>query len=279
MKTRLLGVLFIGITCLFLLQSVSSGRAASGGQDRTGAPGSLGTCIACHANNGSFSNPQLEVIVRDAMGALVTSYVPGDEYALEFKVTSGGTPSGYGMQAVVLDASNANTGDFLTTLTLNTQLSAIGNGRVFVEHQGRSATGTFIATWEAPAAGTGDVTIYGVGMAVNGSGTLGDNTSATVPVVLSESPASSINDLNKEESSWKIFPIPNNGGFNITNKEETGTVNVQVYDLQGRSVHSENVVLDHLGTHFLYCKDLIPGIYIVEMQSEKSQHTQQMIVK
>lgn len=27
MKTRLLGVLFIGITCLFLLQSVSSGRA------------------------------------------------------------------------------------------------------------------------------------------------------------------------------------------------------------------------------------------------------------
>jgi hypothetical protein len=279
MKTRLLGVLFIGITCLFVLQSVSSGRAASGGQDRTGAPGSLGACTACHANNGAFSNPQMEVIVKNAMGAVVASYVPGDTYTLEFNVSSGGTPNGYGMQAVVLDASNANTGDLLTTSTANTQLSTIGNGREFVEHQGRSGTGMFVATWEAPAVGTGDVIVYGVGMAVNGSGTAGDNTSSTTQVILTESPASSIDDLNIEESSWKLFPIPNDGGFNITNKDETGPIMVQVYDLQGRSVYSENVVLDHLGTHFMYCKDLVSGIYVVKMQGEKTSGTQRMIVR
>lgn len=279
MKTRLLGFLFTGITCLFVLQSVSSGRAASGGQDRTGAPGSLGACTACHANNGAFSNPEMEVVVKDAMGVVVTSYVPGDTYTLEFNVSSGGNPNGYGMQAVLLDASNANAGNLLTTTTANTQLSTISNGREFVEHQGRSTTGMFIATWEAPAAGTGDVLVYSIGIAVNGAGTSGDNTSPTVQTVLSESPASSIDDLNIEASNWKIFPTPNNGGFNITNKNETGSISVQVYDMQGRSVYSENIVLDHNGNHFMYCKDLIPGIYAVEIQGETTRETQQMIVR
>ena len=118
---------------------------------------------------------------------------------LEFNVSSGGNPNGYGMQAVLLDASNANAGNLLTTTTANTQLSTISNGREFVEHQGRSTTGMFIATWEAPAAGTGDVLVYSIGIAVNGAGTSGDNTSPTVQTVLSESPASSRDDLHIEE--------------------------------------------------------------------------------
>lgn len=280
MKTRLLGVLFIGITFLFVLQSASGGRAAVGGQDRTGAPGALGSaCTACHANNGAFTNPQMGVVVKNAMGTVVTDYVPGDTYTIEFNVTSGGTPSGYGMQAVILDAANANVGDLLSTTTANTQLSTIANGREFVEHQGRSSTGTFIATWTAPVVGTGAVTIYGIGMAVNGSGTAGDNTSSTTQVVLSESPASSVDDLNREESSFNIFPSPNNGAFNVTNRAEKGPITVQVYNLEGRSVYSENVVLDHNGSHFIYCKNLVPGIYVVEMQSEKTRQVQQMIVQ
>jgi hypothetical protein len=279
MKTRLLGVLFIGITFLFVLQSASGGRAAVGGQDRTGAPGSLGACTACHANNGSFSSPQIGIVVKDAMGTTVTDYVPGDTYTLEFSVTSGGTPNGYGMQAVVLDGSSANTGDLLATTTANTQLATTTNNREFVEHQGRSSTGMFIATWEAPAVGTGDVTVYGIGMAVNGSGTAGDNTSSTTQFVLSESPASGIDDLNREESSFDIFPMPNDGTFKVRNKGITGPITIQVYNLEGRSVYSEDLVLDHNGSHFLYCKNLIPGIYVVEMQGEKTRQTQQMIVR
>jgi hypothetical protein len=279
MKTKLLGVLFIGITFLFVLQSASGGRAALGGQDRTGAPGALGNCTACHANNGSFSNPQMGIIIKDATGTTVTSYVPGDSYTLEFSITSGGTPNGYGMQAVILDASNVNAGDMLSFSTANTQLSTIANGRQFVEHQGRSTSGMFTATWEAPVTGTGDVIIYGIGMAVNGSGTLGDNTSPTAQVALSESPASSIDDLYRNMASFNIFPMPNNGAFNVTNKGETGAVTIEVYNLEGRSVYSENLVLDYNGSHMLYCKNLVPGIYVVEMQSEKTRETQQMIVQ
>ncbi len=279
MKTRLLGVLFIGITFLFVLQSASGGRAAVGGQDRTGAPGSLGACTACHSNNGAFSSPQIGVVVTDAMGATVTSYVPGDTYNLSFTVTSGGTPVGYGMQAVILDAANANTGDLLTTTSANTQLASITNGREFLEHQGRSSTGVFTATWEAPVTGTGDVTVYAAGMAVNGSGTAGDNTSPTAQLVLSESIPSSIDDLDREAASFNIFPMPNNGAFNFTNKDMTGFVKIQIYTLEGRSVYSENLLLDHNGSHFIYCKHLVPGIYIVEMENEKTRKTQQMIVQ
>ncbi|WMX12585.1 MULTISPECIES: choice-of-anchor V domain-containing protein [unclassified Aureispira] len=280
MKTQLLGVLFFGVACLFILQSASGGRAAIGGQDRTGAPGALGTnCTACHANNGAFSNPQINITVSDASGTAVTSYVPGDTYTISFNVTSGGTPSGYGMQAVILDAANANAGDFLTTTTSNTQLSSISNGREFVEHQGRSGTGVFTATWEAPATGTGAVTVYGIGMAVNGSGTAGDNTSPTEQVVLSESTVSPVNDLNREEASFDIFPIPNDGSFVFTNKGESGPITIQVYNMEGRSVYSENVILNHGVSHSIYCKNLVSGIYVVEMQGVKTRQTQQMIVQ
>lgn len=279
MKTQLLGVLFIGITFLFVLQSASGGRAASGGQDRTGAPGSLGACTACHANNGSFSNPQIGIVVKDGSGSTVTSYVPGDTYTLEFTVTSGGTPNGYAMQAVILDATNANAGDFLATSTANTQLSIIGNGREFVEHQGVNGTGVFSATWEAPATGTGAVTIYGIGMAVNGTGgTPGDNTSPTNQVVLTESPASNITRLHGDESTFDIFPIPNNGSFNLTNRGEAGPASIQILTLEGRAVYEENV-LNLIGTHSIYCKDLVPGIYIVEIQGAKTRQTQRMIVR
>lgn len=279
MKTRLLGVLFIGITFLFVLQSASGGRAAVGGQDRTGAPGSLGACTACHANNGSFSNPKIGIVVKDATGTAVTSYVPGEAYTLEFSVTSGGTPNGYGMQAVILEASNANAGNMLTVSTPNTQLSTITNGRQFVEHQGRSGSGMFTATWEAPTTGTGEVTIYGIGIAVNGSGTTGDNTSPTAQLVLPESPVSNINHLYKNGTSFNISPMPNNGSFSVTNKGETGAFTIEVYNLEGRSVYSENLVLDHNGSHLLYCKNLVPGIYVVEMQGEKSREIQRMIVQ
>ncbi|BDS11798.1 choice-of-anchor V domain-containing protein [Aureispira anguillae] len=279
MKTQLLGVLFAGATLMFTLQSVSGGRAALGGQDRTGAPGALSSdCTLCHSSQGSFSNPQIGITVKDASGTVVTSYVPGDIYTLEFAVTSGGTPVGYGMQAVALDASNNNAGDMIATSTSNTQLSTIGNGREFIEHSGRSSNGIFKTTWEAPVTGTGDVTIYGVGMAVNGASTSGDNTSPTTQFVLTESPASGVDLLDLETDNFDIFPIPNDGSFKVKNRGAAGSITIDVLDLQGRTVYSESAMVDGFGTHSIYCKNLIPGTYIITVKSNGVQQTQQMMV-
>lgn len=280
MKIQLLGALFIGASLMFTLQSVSGGRAAVGGQDRTGAPGSLSSnCTLCHGSPGAFTNPQIGITVKDAMGTVVTSYVPGDTYTLEFAVTSNGAPAGYGMQAVVLDASNNNTGDMLAASTANTQLTTIGNGREFIEHSGRSSNGVFSTTWEAPASGTGTVTIYGIGMAVNGSGTGGDNTSSTTQLALTESPASNIAMPNLKIENFDVFPIPNNGTFQVTNKGEGGTTMVRVLDLHGKSVYNESMIFNDFGTHTIYCKNLVPGTYIVDIKGENSHQVQQMIVK
>ncbi|BDS11796.1 T9SS type A sorting domain-containing protein [Aureispira anguillae] len=279
MKTKFLAALFVGATLMFMLQSVSGGPATYTGKDRTGSPGVLPSdCTLCHPNQGAFSNPQLEIIVKNNLGTVVSSYIPGNTYTLEFVVSSGGTPVGYGMQAVVLDSSNNNAGDMVLTSTPNTQLATLANGREFIEHDGTSLDGRFVTTWEAPMLGTGAVTIYGIGIAVDGVSTSGDNTSPTTQLVLTESFTNSVDLLDLETDNFDIFPIPNDGSFKVKNRGAAGAITIDVLDLQGRTVYSESAMVDGFGTHSIYCKNLIPGTYMITIKSNGVQQTQQMMV-
>lgn len=163
----------------------SGGLAAVQNQDRTGSPVSSGLCMACHSGGSFGANFQIEV--RDAGNNVVTSYTPGAQYTVEYTVSaSSGSPSGYGMQAAILDASNSNAGNQTTVNTANTQVSIVG-GRQLLEQQGASTTGFFSVDWTAPSAGTGTVTLYGNGIAINGNGgTSGDNGTSTVTLSLTE---------------------------------------------------------------------------------------------
>lgn len=280
MKLRLLTTAAIGLGMVLTLQSVSSGRAASGGQDRIGAPGSLGTdCTLCHSSPGAFTNPAIAIAVTDGNGNAVTSYMPGQTYNVSFTVTSDGSPAGYGMQAVALDASNANIGDFTGTTTNNTQLVTIGNGREIIEHQGRSSTGVFTGTWEAPAAGSGAVTIYGIGMAVNGGGTSGDNTSSTSQFTLSEDVASSLNKVADQAIDVAVFPMPNQGVFQVINQGKQAETTLQLVDLQGRILHSNQVILGQGETYNVNEPNLPAGIYLLHVQQGAEQRVEQIVVQ
>lgn len=279
MKIQFLGILGIGITLVLLLQSASGGRAAMGGYDRSGAPGSSGACTNyCHAASGAFTNPVTTITVKDAGGNIVTSYVPGDTYTLEFEISSDGAPTGYGLQGVVLDGNDMNTGDMLAVSTSNTQLVTIANGREFVEHQGISATGMFRTTWQAPASGGGLVTIYAIGIAVNGDGGMsGDNVTPTAQYALTEATVSNINQL--EKSNYTVFPIPNNGTFQVKNNESTQALDIQVVDVRGQLVHSEVVRLDAGAVHTIHIADLASGIYSVVMNGEEKETIQMFVAK
>ncbi len=166
----------------------SGGAAAGGLGDRTGSPvGSGASCTQCHGG-GSF-NPSVSISVLDNNANPVSSYVPGDDYTVEFTVTNGtGTQTGYAVQGLSISPSggNAQAGDFTSTLTSNTRITSTG-GREYIEHQGISSTGIFRTTWTAPNAGFGNITIYARGMAANGNGgTSGDETSASVTYNLTE---------------------------------------------------------------------------------------------
>ncbi|MDB2657213.1 T9SS type A sorting domain-containing protein [Crocinitomicaceae bacterium] len=163
----------------------SGGAAALLNQDRTGSPVSSGTCASCHSG-GSFGT-SLNIQVKDAGNNVVTSYLPGATYTVEYTVSNAtGSPAGYAMQAVMLDAANNQAGVHGTVNSTNSQVSVV-SGREYFEQQGIQAAGFFSVDWTAPNTGTGDVSIYGIGVSLNGNGgTSGDQASGTVTLILTE---------------------------------------------------------------------------------------------
>ncbi len=169
----------------------SGGAAANGLGDRTGGPLSGGTCSNCHSG-GSY-NTSLTIEVKDAGGSVVTQYTPGASYTIEYTVnTSSGTPGAYGLQSVPLTTTNVMAGSFGSILSPNSQITPLGQIDYFEQLGGQTA-GFFEVAWTAPSAGTGNVTIYGIGLAVNGTGgTSGDQASIPTSLTIPESVATTI---------------------------------------------------------------------------------------
>lgn len=221
MKLRFIYILLSVIFAFIILQSNSAGPAAAGNGDRTGSPISSGTCGSCHSG-GSFGTTY-SITLKDGVGNTVTSYTPGVVYFVECRVNStSGTR--YATQAVAIRNTNAQAGSFGTPTSTNTRITNF-SGRQYIEHNG-FATGaggfTFRAPWTAPAAGTGNVRIYGMGMTVNGTGsTGGDHPSSSTMITITETPFATINYSSTNYCANGIDPLPNltgtsGGSFSAT---------------------------------------------------------------
>jgi hypothetical protein len=276
-KLNFLMALMIGAAGLLVLQSASGGRAASGGQDRTGSPVANGTCSACHSG-GSFS-AAVSATVTDAGGNTVTTYVPGQTYTVTFSVTGSGA-SGYAMQAAILDANNANAGDFLSNSTTNTQLTTVAaSGIEYLEHQGLQAAGSFVATWQAPTAGTGTVTLYGVGLAANGNGgTSGDQVTSPIQLALTEDNSTNVNNIEGEIALFDVYPIPNQGNFTLKNNSQETDFQLQIVNMAGQVVAAQQLNLAQNATQTLDFPNLVPGMYTVVLEGANLRQVQQMMV-
>ena len=274
-KLNFLMALMIGAGSLLVLQSSSGGRAAQGGQDRTGSPVSNGTCSACHSG-GNFSAASVATITNSA-GTAVTSYIPGNTYTVTYTVTGTGA-SGYAMQAAILDANNANVGDFLAATSSNTQLSN-ANGIEYLEHQGAQTTGVFTATWQAPVAGSGTVTLYGAGLAVNrNGGTSGDQVTPAIQVTLTEDNNTSVTTIEEGMALFAVYPMPNAGNFTLKNNSQETASMMQLVNMAGQVVATKQVNLTQNATQTMNFPNLIPGIYTVILEGDNLRQTQQIIV-
>jgi hypothetical protein len=265
---------------MLIMQGASGGRAANGDMDRTGAPGSGGTCMVyCHSGSAAFTNPQISVEMKDGSGTIATSYIPGATYTLEFTISSNGSPFGYGMQAVILDTSHNNVGDLLAVSTPNTQLTTIPNGREFIEQQGTSSTGFFSTTWQAPAIGTGDITLYGIGLAVDGSNDVsGDQASPSIQFSMTESTVNSLNTLEEVLVNYEIYPLPNNGTFFIENKGLEGNINIRIFNIAGMVVYANSINLNSNQKQELNVDNILNGIYLIELERDGIKETQKLMI-
>lgn len=171
----------------------ASGPAAST-NTYTGAPstggGTEGTCNTCHNSGaGTYGEPAVNWTISETNGgANVTNYIPGQTYFVTVNVTAPmGTPAAYGFSSTFLIDGTINNAGTPSAPDANTRLS-VNSGRTYVEHNKRTAPGTWNFQWTAPLAGTGTVKIYSSGNAVNTApgnfgGTDGDSGSTSPTII------------------------------------------------------------------------------------------------
>ncbi|MEY3243553.1 MAG: hypothetical protein RIR11_4992 [Bacteroidota bacterium] len=247
-------MLLIGAVLSLALLGNKNGRAASQGKGNTGAPGdetnangTIRTCANCH--NAGPITATIGVTLLETDGDIVSSYVPNTDYILRVKVNgTGSTIQGYGFQMIPLKNSD-NTdvkgmSDFGGATANNYKIATIQNGRTYAEQSNISVTDTFSVRWKSPVAGTGAITVYASGNAVNGNSGTGGDGAAFTTLVLTESGASSSNEQNLVRNGLRVFPNPIRNNANIQFDLLTaGQYQIQLFDLSGAVVWSNNIDL------------------------------------
>ena len=204
----------------------SSGVAAFIG-GYTGAPfdNSGFTCSNCHG--GGTYNPTINITLINSTNQAVTTYTPGVDYIVRLSIIAGsGTPQ-FGFQMLNSKSSdNSNLNNWGSSLPVNVQNILTSGGRNYIEHNARLASGIINIPWTAPGAGTGAVSFYAVGNAVNGGGTSGDNAvNTSLDVIEAALPITLLSFTGQEEKgkvklNWETTQELNNEYFNIEHSLE-----------------------------------------------------------
>lgn len=244
MKLRLIGLLFFGALCFTILPSNKNGRASESQKGNTGAPGdesnsngSPRTCSYCHFG---AAGPVTFIHLLDGNGDTVTQYLPGQEYKARVRMTNSNTNlTGYGFQMIALrDSDNSDLDGFSdpgNNTVNNYKIATIPNGRTYAEHDNISSTPVFDVVWTAPPQGTGPVTFYAAGNAVNRNGTTsGDGTDSDILHISEAIPASTAKS-GIAAIPLSIWPNPatDNAYLNLQ-LQQRGMVQLRVFNLYGK---------------------------------------------
>ena len=276
-------LLFAGL--LFL--GNENGRASQAGKGNTGAPGDetspsgfKRTCGFCHASATIFSDVALNVL--DDMGNPVTQYIPGNEYTAQLVVNGTGNGiDGYAFQMIALrDSGYIDIDGFTDVNPNNYKLATIGNGRTYAEHAGISQTDTFNVSWTAPDVGTGDITFYFSGNAVNGNGQSTGDGPSNDSLKMTEGPLVSSPYVNSLQLGVKPFgnPIQDVIQLGLT-AEQSGSYVLNVFNLDGELMYS-NPDLDLAASQQIIAvnaADWASGIYFVQLSGAGQRSTVKVV--
>lgn len=257
---------FLTIASAALFLGNSNGRAAGGGADSTGGNGT-GTCANCHS--GGTYNPTIVVTFLDSAGTnAVTAWLPNKTYTVRVRINAAnGTPAGYGFQMIDYRGANIHVKGWAAAgHSSNVQISTLGQKKL-AEHNTRSTTNTFDVKWVAPAAGSGTVTFFVAGNAVNGgaSGTAGDSPTNT-SVTFAEGRVNT-NDLNINLQRIAISPNPVANMATLQLESKTARqLEVTIVDASGRTLRRQMwSVTQGDNQTTLPISDLSVGIYFVRL--------------
>ena len=251
---------FILVTAGAALMSNSIGRGSASGQGATGAPGDGLTCASsnCHGSTGPFAAEMEIVLMKD--GEEVTSYLPGETYSMAIAVNAAsGAPTRYGFQmTAVVDGDNSGAGTFSDVSSNAKELTL--NSRTYLEHDGPSNSAEFMATWTAPAEGSGNVTVFAAGIAANGNGGTSGDSGAIGSMTFEEGDLSSIKVLTADEMSFSPNPAID------FIKVDTKLNQSMVYNVV--SINGAKVASGIIQNNSIDISILTNGLYIVTVSGE-----------
>lgn len=275
MKFKFIYTLFglAGFAFLFI------GNRSGAPGDYTGSPFSQGGntfCAECHT--GGIFNSSTLISLLDA-GTPVTEYEPGKLYRLKVSVaTTNGTPAGYGFQTLVLGPTNLNAGAFGAVLPSGTRMNTQAGRRYFGHNMMRSSPDVEI-DWTAPAAGTGNITIYAAGNAVNNNdNSTGDSPSRNI-LVVAEKVVSNVGSVENLAFETRLLENPVRENLSLFVKNGISrNLQIAFYDQQGRLVKIENHRTGE-GNQVLQfpMTDFKKGLYFLRVGDGQQSRTLKMI--
>lgn len=257
-----------------ILTSSSNGRASVANSGNTGAPGESTTCRSCH---GSGFATTVSMAIKDGQGSVISSYIPGTVYDAEFTVNSSGATR-YGFQMVGLTSSSTPVNGFANPSS-NTRLVTLGNGRQYAEHAGKSSTNLFTTKWTAPSSGTGDITFYGSGAAVDNTGGTSGDGGHTVTLNLTENTSVGFVEATLR-NELLVYPNPAKNQLRIKNTAtETKDAIAELYTISGQLVLQEEMSLVENNPKKLNISKLKNGYYILKVSQNGDTMEEKIMIQ
>ena len=234
--------LFAALVTLSALVDVEMAHAFPWGpyNGKTGAPGE-GNCTQCHfsfaldSGNGSFGESCI---------AGNGEYVPGDTYTICLEIADPAA-SRWGFEITLIDAAGDKAG-LLSPVDAQTQvadsviamhLRQYGKQTLAGTSPGTLGGKTWMMEWQAPATGTGTVTLYGMGNAADNGGSVLNDYIYSLVLPLDEAQPTAAESAPLAALLAPNFPNPFNPKTRLSfDLSQPASVRLSILDSAGRLV-------------------------------------------
>ena len=291
--------------CYFIVTSYSAGPGRNG-YDLTGAENGGGNLTngGCSCHSPSATVDIGVSIELDSSGIPTTHYKGGMAYTVKLSGKNSSTfllpKFGFQMVSIVGSTPSAtptNAGTWNAPYPSNTHYSApqatyfnVGIVEQSISLPATTGTGgngsTYVQTfnWNAPASGTGTISIWAILNAVDGDGYngTGDKWDTSHVIIREWSPLSAVPFLEPDSFSINIFPNPVSTNLNLTYLlDEMSIVALKLLDLKGATVANLLNETEYSGVNQINIpmpEGLSEGIYILKAEVNNKSYLKKIII-